>query len=257
MCTNLNCNTLMNSILHSMTSMKSILSAFFLSLSVSAIQETRGVANQFIAAYGGDRVTRLNHKLVTLQVRLDAGSTPESNPEGARLEHITEATEGRYCASIQTQSVSGNAFAMYLTSQEPLDRGSEKWDEIDFEFVGRDPTNVWTNLFHDGSDVGQGQSIPLGFNPDQVQGRFCLKWKVGESVEFSINNQTVRTASLAGWTKPLHAVVSFWGVPLAGGQFDGFTGPQGLQPGSSITGTAARILLELGGQTGPSKITQF
>jgi hypothetical protein len=236
--------------IHLNTTIALFLILFSLDIQAKSGQFTRRVVEKLNIVYGDSQVTLLDNK--SIEIKLDAPIDDNSEPLGARLEHVEEASKGRVCASIKTQAVSGNVFAMYLTSKEPKDRSTEKWDELDFEFTGRSPTTVWTNVFHDGSDSGQGQDIALGFNSDEKEARYCIDWEIGNQAEWSVDGKSIRTISLEGWTKRMHATFSFWGQKRVGGGLDGFAGTQELRPPNSLRATAKLIKTDYQGDIGPS-----
>jgi hypothetical protein len=143
--------------------------------------------------------------------------------------------------------------SVYVTSREPQDRANDKWDELDFEFVGKSPTTAWTNVFHDGNDIGQGRAQPLGFNTDRKEARYCLRWELGRKAQWFVDGRLIREQSLAGWTKRLHPVFSYWGIRRGNaGTLEGWAGKQQLYPSRSIYARARNIRVLLKGSRGPS-----
>ena len=204
--------------------------------------------------YGEEQVTFLDDK--SFQIRLSAANSNDGDPLGARLEYRTEAMKGRFCSRIKTQSVSGNAFAMYLTTDEPIDRELEKWDELDFELLGHSPDQVWTNAFHDGKADNQGWNValPNGASSDDVEMEYCFVWHVGQTAQWLIDGTEVRSMSLQGWTKRLHPVISFWGSKRDVSSLTSWSGVQLLFPTMNITGTAREITITDLEDTAPSII---
>ena len=70
---------------------------------------------------------------------------PLNHTAGARVE-FDAMKAGKYCLDLKVEAVNGTIFAMYLTSGEPAnytERLKGQWDELDFEFLGRNPDKVW------------------------------------------------------------------------------------------------------------------
>jgi endo-1,3-1,4-beta-glycanase ExoK len=151
-------------------------------------------------------------------------------PQGLEL-HLApgEHTARAYaCAELQTRAFYGygayevrmraarnpgivSAFFTYTGPQQ-----GNPHDEIDFEFLGRDTTQVQLNYFARG-DAGGARLMPLGFDAARDMGDYAFIWRPG-SISWYINGAFVheRRASQAAF--PLHPgkiMLSLWnGVGL-------------------------------------------
>lgn len=79
---------------------------------------------------------------------------------------------GRYEAVLQTARGSGLNTAFFLYTGPH--RGDPK-DEIDFEFLGKDPTKVWINIYADG-DPMPGFALDLGFDAAAAPHLYAFEW---------------------------------------------------------------------------------
>lgn len=184
----------------------------FLSL-ISATQAVTVSGIEFTADYGVENVSAVGDKL-TINMNTQGG--------GSRLKGGQAAMHGKFCAVPEGQFASGSVLAMYVSSQEPVDRGSDKWDELDFEFMLENGTvdngKVWINAFHDGQDL-KGFFQPTGLS--KLRGsasNFCIAWSIGtapngktiNSAVWTVDDRVIFSRDLTGWTKPLMPYVSFW-----------------------------------------------
>jgi beta-glucanase (GH16 family) len=64
-------------------------------------------------------------------------------------------------------------------------------DEIDFEFLGRDTTRVWINVFKDGDQMG-GRWVPLGFDAASAPRLYRFEWRPDEIVWFAQGEEIAR-----------------------------------------------------------------
>lgn len=88
-------------------------------------------------------------------------------------------------------------------------------DEIDFEFLGRDTTRVWLNIFTDGEALG-GRWVPLGFDAADAPRLYRFEWHPDEVVWFVDGRELARVPSSEFPTPatPGRLFVSIWaGTP--------------------------------------------
>ncbi|KAJ3317057.1 hypothetical protein HDV06_002101 [Boothiomyces sp. JEL0866] len=164
--------------------------------------------SSFTFDYGNDKGKIINNDL---EITLD------EQAQGARL--VGPAQErGKICSTISLTLVSGSAFAMYLSTNEPQNRQTEKWDELDFEFINTiGGGNVWVNTFHDGKDLQAGGDTTLGATSAGASvsdKKYCIHWDIKDKAVWTIDDVVVRVFSLQGWSKPLKPYFSYWGIPL-------------------------------------------
>ena len=139
---------------------------------------------------------------------------PESRPRGARVDWDFKSLSAYFCADIKTMAGvhNGGVFAMYVTSGEPYSR-FDKWDELDFEFLLRNPGSAWLNTWRDGLVVpGQEGYYPLEVNANAGFHRYCIDWSITAGVaNWTADGVLLRTTNISGWKKPLQPIMSFWG----------------------------------------------
>ncbi|KAJ3269047.1 hypothetical protein HDV01_001916 [Terramyces sp. JEL0728] len=164
--------------------------------------------SSFAFDYGNDKATITSNDL---EITLD------EQANGARLVGPPQE-RGKICSTVSLELVSGSAFAMYLSTDEPKNRQTEKWDELDFEFINTiGQGNVWVNTFHDGKDLQAGGDATLGSTSagsSVTDKRYCIHWDIKDKAVWTIDNVVVRVFSLQGWSKPLKPYFSYWGIPL-------------------------------------------
>ena len=125
----------------------------------------------------------------TLQLRLsDRGG--RVRPIGcAELQSKVRYGYGRYEARLRTAAGSGLNTAFFTYIGPPL--GVKEHDEIDFEFLGKDPTTVELNYW-----VG-GQQNPshvhqLGFDASQNFHDYAFEWRA-DSIKWFVDGRLVHT----------------------------------------------------------------
>ncbi|HVY89803.1 MAG TPA: family 16 glycosylhydrolase [Hyphomonadaceae bacterium] len=67
-------------------------------------------------------------------------------------------------------------------------------DEIDFEFIGRVPRSIHTNIFHD--DGGNSVDIPLWFDPSAGEHLYAFEWSP-DAVRWYVDNVKIREVTRA------------------------------------------------------------
>lgn len=83
---------------------------------------------------------------------------------------------GRYEAVIQTARGAGlnTAFFLYTGPHR-----KDPKDEIDFEFLGKDPSKVWINIYANG-DPMPGLAVDLGFDASEQPHLYAFEWSEDE-----------------------------------------------------------------------------
>src|SRR6056297_3610597 len=67
-------------------------------------------------------------------------------------------------------------------------------EEIDFEFLGRDPTKVWLNRFYDGEKL-PGQWIELGFDASEAPHLYAFDWLPDRIVWYADGEEIFRVTA--------------------------------------------------------------
>ncbi len=130
---------------------------------------------------------------------------------------------GTYEARVQISDAPGTVSALFTYVGPGLVPG-EQQDEIDFEFLGRDPFSVQSNYFVDGVSSG-GHYIPLGVDASQTPVDIAFDWSP-DALRWYVNG-TLAHEVLAGPTTPLPDApglifMDLWSV--AGGDLESWAG---------------------------------
>ena len=124
------------------------------------------------------------------------------------------ALSALFCADIKTAPGNnpGLIFAMYMTSGEPVDRNKDKWDELDVELLGKSPSSMWINYFHNGMAETAGTNKPFSpaFAANSGFHEYCLDWTAGGTAKWLVDGEQFHTMALTGWSKPMFPVASMW-----------------------------------------------
>lgn len=109
----------------------------------------------------------------TLRLRLEPA--PETVPTdfvGAELQRRGPFLYGRYEVVMQAGKGDGLVSAFFTYTGPHFD---DPHDEIDFEFLGRDTSRVWLNIFTDGDNL-PGRWIDLGFDAATAPHLYRFDW---------------------------------------------------------------------------------
>ena len=107
-----------------------------------------------------------------LEIRLNPDFRTQKTFASGELRRRRATHYGRYEAVLQTARGSGLNTAFFLYTGPH--RGDPK-DEIDFEFLGKDPRKVWINIYADGEPM-PGFAIDLGFDAAAAPHLYALEW---------------------------------------------------------------------------------
>lgn len=143
---------------------------------------------------------------------------------------------GTYEVAMRPSSLSGTNSSMFTYVGPGLDP-KKPHDEIDFEFLGKDTSQVQLNFYQDGKSKNESLA-PIGFDASKTYTRLAFQW-LPDKIRWYIDGKFVRE-TLATPEKPLPSepalfYLSFWsgeGPDMAGwlGPFDG--------PGTTATTTS-------------------
>ena len=103
----------------------------------------------------------------------------------------------------------GVVTALYLASGDGRvsDQETGKQDEIDFEFLGNNPTKVQTNVFMAGDESAE--LIEIGSDSSKTEHTYAIQWD-SNRVQFFIDGRLVRTRWMLRRLKPLKFHLSIW-----------------------------------------------
>ncbi len=161
--------------------------------------------------------------------------TPTGGPRGlsARIRSVQKFSSGRFCADIKPfqNDAPGPVFAMYVADKNPLDRATESWHEIDFEFLANSRAKgVWTNHFY-----GRAPAVDRGqFKPEQPPmttfddfATYCIEFS-NQRARLYINQELHETYLVPGPWNEMYAFVSIWGedIPTWSGLVSTLTQPE-------------------------------
>lgn len=144
-----------------------------------------------------------------LALRIDNVGCPEQcsgRPYAAgEVQSIKKYGYGRYEARMKPAKLNGAMTGSIFTyNNEPV-------DEIDIEFIGKDPTMFQTNYFTNG--VGQhGSDIHLGFDATQSFHDYAFEWRP-DSIVWFVDGKPVHREDGSRGPLPQHAgafIVNIW-----------------------------------------------
>ena len=92
---------------------------------------------------------------------------------GSQVQWNDQTHFGRYEVVMQVAEGSGVISSLYTYTGPWY---GDPHDEIDFEFLGRDPTKVWINRFADGQNL-PGQWLDLGFDASAAPHTYAFDWQ--------------------------------------------------------------------------------
>lgn len=107
-----------------------------------------------------------------LEIRLNPDFRTQKTFASGELRRRRTTHHGRYEAVMQTARGAGlnTAFFLYTGPHR-----NDPKDEIDFEFLGKDPRRVWINIYADGEPM-PGFAIDLGFDAAASPYLYAFEW---------------------------------------------------------------------------------
>jgi endo-1,3-1,4-beta-glycanase ExoK len=145
-----------------------------------------------------------NDLLLTLS---DKGG--EIRPIGCAEIH-TQALNGYglYEARMRAAAGSGLNTAFFTYIGPPT--GSPRWDEIDFEFLGKDTHTVQINYFTDGKSAG-GKIIPLKYDASKEFHNYSFRWEPNQIIWYIDGSQVHATSDTMNLPQtPGRIYLSLW-----------------------------------------------
>jgi endo-1,3-1,4-beta-glycanase ExoK len=100
---------------------------------------------------------------------------------------------GRYQTRMKASKGSGVVSGIFTYTAAP--QGGDRYDEIDFEFLGRDTTKVQTNYFVNGGGTHE-KLIDLGFDAASGFHTYAFEWRPS-SIEWFVDGRSVRKVTRA------------------------------------------------------------
>lgn len=121
---------------------------------------------------------------------------------------------GLYEARMRSAAGSGLNTAFFTYSKQP-------WDEIDFEFLGKDPHSVQTNFYTNGKSQG-GTTVQLGFDASKEFHNYAIDWQPTKITWYVDGKQVFQ--SPAGVVVPSHPGSLFFSLWSGGAQENAWMG---------------------------------
>ncbi|WP_428929742.1 family 16 glycosylhydrolase [Marinibacterium sp. SX1] len=125
--------------------------------------------------------------------RLSLESAPEGQVTpylGAELQRQGPFGYGRYEVYMKPGRGDGLVSAFFVYTGPAFDKPH---DEIDFEFLGRDTTKVWLNIFTNGDNL-PGRWLDLGFDAANAPHLYRFDWRA-DSVTWYVDGQEILTVT--------------------------------------------------------------
>jgi endo-1,3-1,4-beta-glycanase ExoK len=107
---------------------------------------------------------------------------------------------GRYQTRMKAARGSGVVSGIFTYTAAP--QGGGRYDEIDFEFLGRDTTKLQTNYFVNGGETHE-KLIALGFDAASSFHTYAYEWRP-DSIEWFVDGRSVRKVTRAMGPLPSH-----------------------------------------------------
>lgn len=166
-----------------------------------------------------------------------------SQPLGVRLSSVDAYLAGKLCFKLKQPfyGYPGTILAMYARSmdKEPGEcKRGDRWNEMDYEFVGGHPKKVWLNVFSPKLQNGpqrctdQGQFYAMPALTDSTL--FCMQWDArsyssqpGLAAWFLFDERTRKYTllrqQLGVITQPMKVKMALWGVSSSWSGYSKFT----------------------------------
>ncbi|RKP25467.1 glycosyl hydrolases family 16-domain-containing protein, partial [Syncephalis pseudoplumigaleata] len=127
-----------------------------------------------------------------LDMKLGTQKNKEGNYEGfgATVTWTRFMQYGRATVEMKSASLSPGVVSSFITK-------SPEGDEIDFEWVGKDPEEVQSNFYYNNElDYTKGAHHQVGADTSKTYNRYTIQWSPDE-IAWLINDKVVRTAKRA------------------------------------------------------------
>lgn len=177
--------------------------------------------------YGGNvKFAKGNVKLVLTNDR-----TATRNYTCAEIQTVARYGYGTYEVRMRSAAASGLVSAFFTYAPR-----SERWpgqDEIDFEFLGKDPNSVQLNYFVDGLGDNR-HDVPLGFDASATVSDYAFEW-LPDAIRWYVNGKLVHEARKTDDKFPKRdskIILSIWNG--AGRDMENWLG-RFAYPGSQLT----------------------
>ncbi len=107
---------------------------------------------------------------------------------------------GRYEARMRVPKGSGLVSAFFVYTGPYY---GDPWDEIDFEFLGKDTTQVQINWFAGADEPDHGKLIDLGFDASEDFHTYAFEWRP-DSITWVVDGRVVHEVTADTATLPSH-----------------------------------------------------
>lgn len=162
----------------------------------------------FLTAWVRDQV----HLTDDGQLQLSLDPAPEGDEKvfyGSEVQRKAYSHYGRY-EVVMTAGRGEGVISAFFTYTGPW--FDDPWDEIDFEFLGKDTTKVWVTRFADGERL-PGQWLDLGFDSAEEPALYAFDWGP-EALIWYVNDVEIMRVEAKDRplpTTPGRIYVSLWG----------------------------------------------
>ncbi|UWQ21586.1 family 16 glycosylhydrolase [Jannaschia sp. W003] len=124
-----------------------------------------------------------------IALALDPAPEDDTKPfAGAELRRSDGHHFGAYEAILRPGRGDGLVSAFFTYTGPPF---GDPHEEIDFEFLGRETSSVWINVFTKGEKMG-GRLVPLGFDAAAAPHLYRMEWRPDEIVWFAAGEEIAR-----------------------------------------------------------------
>ncbi len=162
----------------------------------------------FLTAWDFDQV----HITDDYQLQLSLDPAPINSGKlfaGAEVQRRKYSHYGRY-EVVMTAGRGEGVISAFFTYTGPY--FNDPWDEIDFEFLGKDTTKVWVTRFADGERL-PGKWLDLGFDSAEQAALYTFDW-TPEALVWYVNGEEIFRVDAEDRTLPTtpgRIYLSIWG----------------------------------------------
>ncbi|WP_059047190.1 beta-glucanase [Paenibacillus rubinfantis] len=139
--------------------------------------------------------------------------------QGAEYKTLDTYHYGKYEVRMKAAKNTGIVSSFFIYTGPSF---GTPWDEIDIEFLGKDPTMIQLNYYTDGKG-GHEKLIDLGYDASQEFHNYAFEWKK-DAIHWYIDGKLVHTATDNLPVTPAKIMMNLWngtGVDEWLGPYDG------------------------------------
>jgi len=190
----------------------------------SVSQDERGITLSLGKTPAENRVTQVEMEANKREF-FEEGKTWKDFTSG-QIQRVGWYGYGRYEIVMRPAPVYGLISAFYVYTGEHF---GDPHEEIDIEFLGREPGQVFLNRFVDGAPLEQSKHYDLGFNSSDKPRLYAFEW-APDAVRWFANNEQIFeiTAEDGIPTPPAKIYFDIWAGADRDSQWSGTAAPDAV-----------------------------